>query len=77
MSHHHHNEHSHEHVPATGNPEDLATCPVMHIPVNKAEAEQKGHVREYTSVKYYLCCATCTAQFDENPSAYIQSKGAV
>ncbi len=64
--------HNHEHVSATGNPEDLAICPVMHIPVNKADAEQKGHVREYNDKNYYFCCDTCTAKFDESPEEYVE-----
>ncbi len=61
---------AHEHTPATGNPEDLATCPVMHIPVNKQDAEAKGYMREYNGQKYYFCCGTCTAKFDANPEEY-------
>ena len=70
MSHDHEQHDENEHIPGTGAPEELAMCPVMHIPVNMKDAETKGHMREYNGKKYYFCCANCTAQFDANPEAY-------
>ena len=60
---HDHDEHEHHH-PATGSPEELATCPVMEIPVNKKDAEAKGLKRTYQGKDYYLCCSTCAEKFD-------------
>ncbi len=76
MNQHNHSEHEqeHEHIPGTGPPEELDMCPVIHIPVNKKEAEEKGHMREYNGKKYHFCCATCTAKFDENPAQYTEEQ---
>jgi len=63
--HHHHEE------PTNLPPERLAMCPVMHIMVDKEEAEKLGHVREYSGEKLYFCCATCVQLFDENPTKYL------
>lgn len=60
----------HHSVPASSAPEDLATCPVMEIPVNKAEAKKKGLTREHKGETVYLCCNTCAEKFDANPTAY-------
>ncbi len=63
-------QHSHHHASAVGDPDEVAICPVMHITVNKKEAESKGLVRAYKDKTYYLCCNTCTTQFDANPEQY-------
>lgn len=54
--------------------DDKAVCPVMHIPVSKHEAEADGLVRTYSGEKYYLCCSTCIASFEENPEQYAHNR---
>lgn len=60
----------HNHAPATGDPQKLAICPVMHIAVNKEEAASHGLTRTYKGKTYYLCCNTCTDMFDKQPEKY-------
>jgi P-type Cu2+ transporter len=64
MKHHHHHDN------ATGDPEELATCPVMDVTVNKAETVKKGLSREYKGDTYYFCCQHCTELFDADPDKY-------
>lgn len=64
-----HAGHEHHHD-AHGSPDDMAVCPVMNIPVNKEEAKAHGMTRTYEGETYYLCCNTCTAAFDKDPSQY-------
>lgn len=61
MNHAHHpHEHSHP------IPEDQkAFCPITNDPVDMAEAEKQGHVREYNGKKIYFCCKTCVDEFDK------------
>lgn len=66
---HNHEEH-HHHEDATGEPNDLAVCPVMGVTVNKHEAEAKGLVRSHNGQTYYLCCNTCAGLFDADPDKY-------
>ncbi len=47
-----------------------AICPVMKSPIDKKVAEERGLVREYNGKKYYLCCAGCGPQFDNDPIKY-------
>lgn len=61
---------THNHTHATGSPEELAVCPVMHIVVNKEEAKAHGLTRVYEGQTYYFCCNTCTSMFDKNPERY-------
>ena len=72
MHEHNHSDHVHHHhdVPATGASEDLAICPVQHIPVNKKDAEASGRKRTVNGKDYYLCCNTCAEEFDSNPARY-------
>ena len=74
MHDHDHEEHEHHHhhadIPADGSPDELATCPVMHIPVNKQEAEDSGLKRTYNGKEYYLCCHNCAEEFDADPEHY-------
>jgi YHS domain-containing protein len=74
MHDHNHDEHTHHHhaAPTSGNPEDLAVCPVTGDMVNKAAAEKLGHVREYQGKRYYFCCATCPQLFDKDPQQYVK-----
>ena len=75
MHDHHHDEHEHHHH---GEPADLSTidittqaiCSVTGDIVEKQEAEQVGHVRDYNGKKYYFCCNTCVKLFDKNPEKY-------
>jgi len=67
-------KHEHNHPAASGSPDEIAICPVAHIPVNKSEAKAQGHVRNYKGVDYFLCCNTCTQQFDENPEKYVDQR---
>lgn len=62
--------HEHHHDDATGKPNELATCPVMGVVVNKHEAQEKGLVRTVGGKTYYLCCNTCAQQFDAYPEKY-------
>ena len=73
---HEHTHHNHP-IPANSPPEKLATCPVMHIPVNKEEAMAHGLTRTYKGQTYYLCCNTCTSKFDNDPKKYtkVEDKG--
>ena len=73
MHDHNHDEHEHHHhadVPASGSPDELAVCPVMHMTVNKQQAEDSGLKRTYNGKEYYLCCHNCAADFDANPEQY-------
>lgn len=63
-------QHHHNHTAAAGSPDEMAMCPVMHIPVNKAEAKAQGLTREYKGKTYYFCCNTCTGQFDNDQDKY-------
>lgn len=63
----------HHHEDAVGAPQDLAICPVMHVSVNKQDAEDKGHVRSHNGETYYLCCQHCADSFDADPDAYAHS----
>lgn len=71
---HDQSEHMH-HAPASGKPEELATCPVMNVLVNKEEAKAHGLMREYKGQTYYFCCNTCTGMFDKEPDKYAQTNG--
>jgi P-type Cu2+ transporter len=62
--------HEHHHNDATGTPEELAICPVMHVKVKKAEAVAHGLSRTYKGRTYYFCCNHCTEAFDKNPEKY-------
>lgn len=53
--------------------EDKATCPVMHIPVSKAETVENGLIRSFSSKIYYFCCKTCTDLWDKNPEQYVKA----
>ncbi len=63
-------KHEHHHPAAHGSPDEMAVCPVMHIPVNKSEAKAQGLVRSYKGKDYFLCCNTCVKQFDKDPTKY-------
>lgn len=66
-------EHHHTDIRAEDIPEDQrAFCPVSGDPVDKEEAEQLRHVRDYKGVKYYFCCSACLDLFDKDPEAYTQ-----
>ena len=69
---HDHNDHRHHHasVPADGSADEVAMCPVMHMQVNKQEAEDSGLKRTYDSKEYYFCCNGCAADFDKDPARY-------
>ena len=60
----------HNHTPVTGNPKELAVCPVMSIAINKEEAAAHGLSRTYKGQTYYFCCNTCTGLFDIDPEKY-------
>lgn len=66
--------HGHNHTPADGSPDEMAMCPVMHIPVNKEEAKAHGLTRTYKGQTYYFCCNTCTGMFDKNPDKYAEAE---
>lgn len=69
--------HQHHDHGMTGGPiaeDDKAICPVMHLPVSKHEAKEKGLVREFEGNTYYLCCPTCATSFDNNPAQYANDK---
>ncbi len=66
-----HGTHHHE---ASGTADELATCPVMEIAVNKKEAVAKGLVRTVNNKTYYLCCNTCAQQFDADPERYTEEE---
>ena len=80
MCHHHgpdhHEEHGHRHETAVGHltgasGEEVAECPVM--PGNmviKNETEAAGLSRDNAGQRYWLCCATCGALFDADPTTY-------
>lgn len=67
-------KHEHYHTAAQGTPDEMAICPVMHIPVNKSEATAHGLVRSHNDKDYYLCCNTCAKHFDDDPEKYIETK---
>lgn len=54
---------------------DKAICPVMQIPVSKAEATETGLVQSYKGEIFYFCCNTCTTMFDENVVEYVITRG--
>ncbi|MFI2563520.1 hypothetical protein [Paenarthrobacter sp. NPDC018779] len=63
--------HSHDAVKLEHEPDDLAECPVM--PGNmvvKSDADADGMYRDYNGTRYYLCCETCVALMDADPSQY-------
>ncbi len=66
-----HSGHSHNHDSASGKPEELAICPVMHVAVNKEKAAAHGLTRTYQGKTYYLCCNTCATAFDKDPKKYV------
>lgn len=68
--HDHHDHNHHASVSAGGTPDEQAMCPVMHMPVNKQEAEDNGLKRTYNGKEYYFCCSSCTADFDSDPALY-------
>ncbi len=69
-----HQEHHHHHeATVTGPPEDMAICPIMHVAVNKKEAEDNALVRSYNGTTYYMCCNTCVEMFDQDPEKYTHS----
>lgn len=76
MSGHDNHHHTDSHAPATGSPAELAICPVMHMPVNKAEAKAHGLTREYNGETIYFCCNHCTEAFDKDPAKYAENHGA-
>ncbi len=68
-----HLHHEHAVGGAVIDEEDKAICPVMDIPVSKAEAAENGLVRSYRGKVYYLCCKTCVSQWDKDPEQYANS----
>ncbi len=76
MHDHNHDEHEHHHHhgapadPQSIDPATQAVCVVTGDTVNKQEAEDSGHVREYKGQTYYFCCGTCVQLFDKNPEKY-------
>jgi YHS domain-containing protein len=64
-------DHAHSHEAAHGRPDEIATCPVMHIAVSKEEAEAKNLVCEYEGKKYYMCCQHCVELFKQDPEKYV------
>lgn len=67
-------KHEHHHPAAQGTPDEMAVCPVMQVPVNKAEAKAQGLVRNYKGEEYYLCCNMCVRQFEDNPEKYVRKE---
>lgn len=67
---HHHHHHSTRADPQAIDPTTQAICTVTGDAVNKQEAEDSGHVREYKDKPYYFCCGTCVQLFDKNPEKY-------
>ncbi|MCR4274877.1 MAG: YHS domain-containing protein [Candidatus Campbellbacteria bacterium] len=53
--------------------ENQVVCPIMGSPVDKAEAEKRGLVREYKGEKYYFCCNGCPEKFEKNPENYTKN----
>lgn len=74
MDHTHHHEHHHHDSepvdPSSVDENTQAICTVTGDIVEKQEAEQVGHVRDYNGKKYYFCCNTCVKLFDKNPEKY-------
>jgi len=72
MDHTHHHEHHHSESvdPSSIDENTQAICTVTGDVVEKQEAEQVGHVRDYNGKKYYFCCKTCVTLFDKNPEKY-------
>lgn len=68
-----HLHHDHAAGGAIIDEEDKAICPVMHIPVSKAEAAENGLVRSFNGMMYYFCCNTCTSMWDKNPDEYVKN----
>lgn len=66
-------KHEHHHPAVQGTPDEMAVCPVMHIPVHKSEAKAQGLVRNYEGKEYFFCCNMCVQQFDKNPDKYIEN----
>lgn len=66
----------HDHAAATApiNEEDKAICPVMHIPLSKAEATKNGLTRNYQGKTFYLCCETCANQWNKDPEQYARTE---
>jgi YHS domain-containing protein len=62
-------QHAHHH-PASGTPDELAVCPVMHMPVNKQAAKDSGLARTVNGKTYYFCCGSCIGMFEQNPDKY-------
>lgn len=62
--------HEHRHEDAKGSPDELATCPVMNVVVNKEKSKSHGLTRKYKGKTYYFCCNTCTSLFDKDPEKY-------
>lgn len=69
--HEHHHHHSAPADPQAIDPATQAICLVTGDAVNKQEAEDSGHVREYKGHTYYFCCGTCVQLFDKNPEKYV------
>jgi ferredoxin-NADP reductase/YHS domain-containing protein len=67
---HHHHHHGEPADPQAIDPAMQATCIVTGDVVNKKEAEDAGHVREYNGHAYYFCCNTCVQLFEKNPDKY-------
>lgn len=63
---------NHHHQPASDTASSTtAKCPVMPgSPVDKAEAELEGLVRDYNGQRYYLCCESCGPMWDADPARY-------
>ncbi|WP_435107095.1 hypothetical protein [Nocardiopsis synnemataformans] len=65
--------HGHGHEPDTEHLEstEVAECPVMRgTMVVKAEAEENDLAREHEGQLYYLCCDSCGALWDADPTEY-------
>lgn len=69
-----HMHHDHAAGGAPIDEDDKAICPVMHIPVSKADAAANGLVRSYQGKVYYLCCNTCVSQWDKDPEEYVHAE---
>lgn len=67
-------DHERHHHATGGLPDEMAMCPVMLIPVNKAEAKAHGLTRKYRGKAYYFCCNTCTSRFDKDSEKYTQDE---
>lgn len=66
-------QHTHNHQ-ASGTTDEVATCPVMEIAVNKKEVAEKSLARTVNNKTYYLCCNTCAQQFDADPERYTEEE---